>query len=397
MPPESSRRTSVRGGRPPREPGHPSREPGHPSPPPVRGRVPDGQPSRAGSGFPIGRAILPLRLFLGVTFVIAGMDKITDPAFLQASGPGSIGQQLVGFTRTSPLTPLIEAVALPFPVAIGWLMALAELAIGVATVLGVATRLAAVGGAAIAVLFWLTASWATTPYYYGPDLPYAAGWLTLALIGDGGLLVLGPVLLGVLNGPVATDGRYGRRDAPADETRRRLVGAGILAGAAVVVAGIGATLSAFLRSPGESEAAGRGLTPSAGSSGQVALGATPAPPAIIVGHRPTAAPTTAPRGAPIASVGQFASSRSLAFSDPTTGDPAVLVKLSSSAFAAFDAICTHAGCTVQYDDPSGLLICPCHGAEFDPKAHAAVVAGPTQTPLAELPIAISNGTVYLTG
>ena len=345
----------------------------------------------------LGRAILPLRLFLGLTFVIAGMDKITDPAFLRAAGPGSIGEQLVAFTRTSPLTPLIEAIALPFPVAIGWLMALAELAIGAATVLGVGTRLAAAGGAAVALLFWLTASWATTPYYYGPDLPYAAGWLTLALLGDGGFLVLGPVLSGALNGPVAGDARHGRREAPADETRRRLVGAGILAGAAVIVAGMGATLSALLRGPGGAGALARGSGTAAASGGPLA-GATPVPqPAIIVGHRPTAAPTTAPRGAPIASVGQFASSRSLAFNDPTTGDPAVLVKVSSGTFAAFDAICTHAGCTVQYDDPSGLLICPCHGAEFDPTAHAAVVAGPTRTPLAELPIAVSNGTIYLTG
>ncbi len=33
-------------------------------------------------------ALLPLRVFLGVTFVYAGLDKLTDPAFFAASGTG---------------------------------------------------------------------------------------------------------------------------------------------------------------------------------------------------------------------------------------------------------------------------------------------------------------------
>lgn len=31
-------------------------------------------------------ALLPLRIFLGVTFVYAGLDKLTDSAFLKDSG-----------------------------------------------------------------------------------------------------------------------------------------------------------------------------------------------------------------------------------------------------------------------------------------------------------------------
>jgi hypothetical protein len=34
-------------------------------------------------------ALVPLRLFLGVTFVYAGIDKIIDPAFLRATGSAS--------------------------------------------------------------------------------------------------------------------------------------------------------------------------------------------------------------------------------------------------------------------------------------------------------------------
>ena len=48
-------------------------------------------------------ALLPLRFFVGATFLYAGIDKLIDPRFLNATGPGSIGEQLTGFTHASPL------------------------------------------------------------------------------------------------------------------------------------------------------------------------------------------------------------------------------------------------------------------------------------------------------
>ena len=36
-------------------------------------------------------ALLPLRVFLGVTFIYAGLDKLTNSAFMKSSGSGSIG------------------------------------------------------------------------------------------------------------------------------------------------------------------------------------------------------------------------------------------------------------------------------------------------------------------
>ena len=35
-------------------------------------------------------ALLPLRLFLGATFLYAGLDKLLDPAFLDAAAPTSL-------------------------------------------------------------------------------------------------------------------------------------------------------------------------------------------------------------------------------------------------------------------------------------------------------------------
>jgi Rieske Fe-S protein len=58
---------------------------------------------------------------------------------------------------------------------------------------------------------------------------------------------------------------------------------------------------------------------------------------------------------------------------------------------AYSAVCTHQGCTVAYQD--GQLACPCHGSIFDPANGAAVVSGPAQRPLPEVPVEVRAGEV----
>src|ERR1700686_4319810 len=65
----------------------------------------------ASSSSTVHLALLPLRFFVGGTFVYAGLDKLIDPRFLQATGPGSIGEQLLGFTHSSPLAGLVSTFA----------------------------------------------------------------------------------------------------------------------------------------------------------------------------------------------------------------------------------------------------------------------------------------------
>ncbi|MDA5285086.1 TQO small subunit DoxD [Streptomyces sp. NPDC054904] len=127
-------------------------------------------------------ALLPLRLFLGVTFVYAGLDKLTDSAFLSATGSGSIGDMMRGVRDTSAIPALVD-LALKAPVGFAVVLAVGELLVGLATLAGLLTRLAAAGGALIALSLWLTVSWAVTPYYYGNDLVYLVAWLPLVLAG----------------------------------------------------------------------------------------------------------------------------------------------------------------------------------------------------------------------
>ena len=68
---------------------------------PARARIERAVPAEA-SDRHLFRALLPLRFFVGATFLYAGIDKLIDPRFLNASGPGSIAEQLAGFTQNQP-------------------------------------------------------------------------------------------------------------------------------------------------------------------------------------------------------------------------------------------------------------------------------------------------------
>jgi thiosulfate dehydrogenase [quinone] large subunit len=100
----------------------------------------------------------------------------------------------------------------------------------------------------------------------------------------------------------------------------------------------------------------------------------------------------------IAQASAVQTNSSVSFTLPSNGDPGVLVHLNNGKFVAFYATCTHAGCPVQYDPGSQLLLCPCHGAQFDPSKGAAVVQGPTNTPLTSVPISVnSSGAISISG
>jgi thiosulfate dehydrogenase [quinone] large subunit len=84
--------------------------------------------------------------------------------------------------------------------------------------------------------------------------------------------------------------------------------------------------------------------------------------------------------------------KSFNFIHSAQGVPSVLFRTKTGVFA-YSAICTHQGCTVAYKSASKKLVCPCHGAQFDPLANGAVTTGPAETPLAKVAVKVSGGWV----
>lgn len=121
-------------------------------------------------------ALLPLRIFLGVTFVYAGLDKLTDSAF-----PGSL--TVIMESVSGAAAPWLLDLALTDPESFGYAIAYGEIAVGLGTLAGLLTRIAALGGALISLSFWLTISWNVGPYYYSQDLPYLVAWIPLIIAG----------------------------------------------------------------------------------------------------------------------------------------------------------------------------------------------------------------------
>src|SRR3954453_8991668 len=139
-------------------------------------------PGRASAVKP-GLALLPLRLFLGATFVSAGVQKLSDPGYLHPGAPTYVGTQLVGFANGSPGGFILRAFAIPHPIFAGVAVAIVEIAIGLLAFFGLATRYAAAGGLVLNLLLFLTASWHTSPYFLGPDIVFSFAWLGFVLTG----------------------------------------------------------------------------------------------------------------------------------------------------------------------------------------------------------------------
>ncbi len=80
------------------------------------------------------------------------------------------------------------------------------------------------------------------------------------------------------------------------------------------------------------------------------------------------------------------------FTTKAKGIPAIAFRTKAGVFA-YSMICSHQGCTVTYAKKVNKLVCPCHGAQFDPAKGAQPVAGPAEKPLASIKVAIKGGWV----
>ncbi|HVB75358.1 MAG TPA: TQO small subunit DoxD [Ktedonobacteraceae bacterium] len=401
--------------------------------------------------YPLDWALLPLRLFLGFTFVYAGIQKVTDTQFFNPKAIGYIGKQIISFAHGSPMHDLLIKLV-PHAHLFGVLIIAGEIAIGLGTLLGLLLRPASFFGLLLSLTFFLSASWHVYPYFYGADIVFVFAWLTLLLAGplhnvlpslDGlwvprYLSTLEPqeqarvgrvlwVLLGVGNErasgqpEMAMAGSGGMTQAPAYNSRvngypqdvpyqvmnrqgvsqqqrqpsykaqiaaqrrslenRRNFLWGLVAGGLGM---LGITLAAKVVHLGGDDS-GASVQPATNTGGSNSTQSTPA----------AGSGTPSSSGA-IAQVSAVPENSAVTFTIPSNGDPGVLVHLNNGKFVCFDATCTHAGCPVSFDPGSTYLICPCHGAEFDPANNAAVVGGPAPAPLTSVPINVNSSTGAIT-
>jgi rieske iron-sulfur protein len=79
--------------------------------------------------------------------------------------------------------------------------------------------------------------------------------------------------------------------------------------------------------------------------------------------------------------------------DPAGFDAATRQR-AADGVVAYSAVCPHAGCEVtQWLAVTQRLECPCHFSQYDPKASAHVVGGPSPRPLPALPLKIVDGRI----
>ena len=325
-----------------------------------------------------GWIILPLRAFLAVTFLYASLQKLANPTYLDPHNRSSVVGQMQTLRHSSPIGPLL-GLSLHAPTLVGLAIAFGELAVAVGILLGLFTRLAALGGMALSLSFLLTVSWNTTPYYYGSDVVFLFAWTVFLGLGAGGVFSLD-----ALFEERARRSARGRPIAQADLARRELLMKGRTAAFVAVVAAATGGFAALV---------GRAV---GGTKNGKQAGALPstrrrAPASPAASPKSSAAPANAP-GTAIGAASQVPVGQAGQFTDPRSGDPAWLVHPSGNTFVAFSAVCTHAGCTVQFDQSNLQFVCPCHGGTYDAKT-GQVTGGPPPSPLPSIPVHVVNGQI----
>lgn len=88
---------------------------------------------------------------------------------------------------------------------------------------------------------------------------------------------------------------------------------------------------------------------------------------------------------------------SLDFINPQDHKTSLLIHLPNGNFVAYEKACTHQGVLVQYNPQLHLLVCPAHGAMFDPANGGKVVQGPATTPIAKVAVRVNSDGSITTG
>jgi thiosulfate dehydrogenase [quinone] large subunit len=368
-------------------------------------------------------ALLPLRVFLGVTFLFAGLQKLANPTFFNSKDPSGIHAQLLGALHTSPLHALLGHLV-NFSTPIGLTIAWAEVAIGVGVLFGLWTRVAAVGGVLLSLSLFFAVSFHSSPYYTGADIVFVFAWLPFILSGSSSRYSVDawvknflakkngtdrseyvaipfaqlqricgnfndntcaareflacdaavcPVLLGS-SAPVATPVEIRSLDR-----RTLIVGGAAAASVAAAAAIFGSTVAATGKLIGDAQ------LPKT-SSNELSLG---------TGTTPTTSTGAKYSGTLLGPATGVRQSEPATFTIPTSGDPGIIFNEGSEKFIGYDTVCPHMGCTVAYSPSAKLLVCPCHNSEFLVST-GAVISGPAPRGLLKLDVVEEpDGNLYL--
>jgi cytochrome b6-f complex iron-sulfur subunit len=69
--------------------------------------------------------------------------------------------------------------------------------------------------------------------------------------------------------------------------------------------------------------------------------------------------------------------------------PAMLIHHHDGSWVALSAVCTHLGCTVQYEPELHRIHCACHGGVYDPRT-GANISGPPPKPLKMFKVTVND-------
>jgi thiosulfate dehydrogenase [quinone] large subunit len=294
---------------------------------------------------------ISLRLYLGVLFIWAGVDKFGDHAFLNTDvvGGSFVPGSLAGIIEASkannpPFKFALDLIDSQVVLA-GIGVALAEIVIGLAILIGYRTRWAALAGAAIMGSFVLTVNWIGSGNWY-ENVNVAAMFAFVGLAAK----------------PITKWSVQSHTSA----ARRGLLGQGLIALAMIAGSGL---IAAAARILGRSESttqdnATSTTTPPAGGS------TTPSP-----SNGTTLTTTTQIQQEGVVAISLGDNKNGWA----TTNDAGDVV--------AWSNICTHNGCKVNYAPNANGLACPCHGGLFDAKT-GQPLRGPATRGLATIDVTV---------
>lgn len=77
---------------------------------------------------------------------------------------------------------------------------------------------------------------------------------------------------------------------------------------------------------------------------------------------------------------------SVAFTNPKTGKQGLIIRLPNGKLVTFQRACTHVAVYCNYDPQTHKVVCPAHGAIFDPAQGGKVLQGPATVNLPQIEV-----------